>query len=183
MYTQEEFERDIRDHRLEIMNICLDLMSDEEEDPEFPDYFTFIAKNNDTRTFLVFANGVIIDDETGMVSSLLFDYEGGLLGESKRQTLKEFTGGDGWQKVKISDDSWQHLEVGINYKVKGMSGLHEFLGWVDSATLEETYSEDPTTVILLFRDVAVNDEWEAYDYGDTFAWGSGAKPLIIKDAD
>lgn len=98
------------------------------------------------------------------------------------QTLKEYTGGDGWQKVKISDDSWQDLEVGIEYNVKGMPGVQKFLGWVDSATLKKTDSDDPTTIILLFRDIADGDIWEAYDYGDTFAWGSGATPLIVKDS-
>jgi len=95
--------------------------------------------------------------------------------------LNEYTGGDDWQKVNVSDDSWQHLEVGISYKVKGMPGTHLFKNWVDENG-QPTSSEIAEDVYLLFEDESDGELWEAYEFDGKFAWGSSATTLIIKDS-
>jgi len=98
-----------------------------------------------------------------------------------KRRLNEYTGGDGWQTVRVDDHSWEHLEVGVDYHVKGMPGVQIFKGWVDNRGLP-TDAEAAEEVWLAFEDEVDGDIWEAYEFKGKFAWGSGAKPLIVKAA-
>jgi hypothetical protein len=98
-----------------------------------------------------------------------------------KRRLNEYTGGDGWQTVFVDDHSWEHLEVGVGYLVRGMPGVQIFKGWVDSQG-NPTDSEDAEEVYLLFEDEDDGDVWEVYEFKGKFVWGSGAKPLVVKAA-
>lgn len=100
-----------------------------------------------------------------------------------KQLIKEATGGDG--KFELVDSSnWQHLEVGNDYLVKVGSERIEakFLGWFTKDELEASPDdEDFKNIDLKFADLDDGMEWTAYWFEKSYAAGSGAKKLYVKE--
>jgi len=101
----------------------------------------------------------------------------------KEGALKEATGGDG-KLEKVTEQNWQHLEVGNTYLVKAGRDRTQsnFVGWVDKNG-EHTDNEDPTQVDLKFVDVKDGFEWTAYHHDGGYAVGSSADALYVKETD
>jgi hypothetical protein len=101
--------------------------------------------------------------------------------ESKAVRVTEATGGDG-KLERVTEQNWQHLEVGNEYLVKhGRMKLKcGFVGWVDQQGAP-TESEDPTQVNLKFVELGTGKEWEAYFFDGGYAVGSSADKLYVKE--
>jgi len=69
-YSQEDFETEVHILRTELLEILDDMLLTE-EDLEFPEYISTKEISANPRTFMLFADGMIVDEQTGMNINIL----------------------------------------------------------------------------------------------------------------
>lgn len=69
-YTQEDFEKDVHILRDEMLDALYDLQN-LDDDPEFPEIFSTKEISYEPRTFMLFADGIVVDEQTGFVTNIL----------------------------------------------------------------------------------------------------------------
>lgn len=98
-----------------------------------------------------------------------------------REEINRLHEATGEVKEAVDANNFDHLEIGNDYKVSGMPGKHQFIGWFDESGEIASIDLPTEKTRLKFLDINDNEEWDAYYFNRYFCWGSSAKKLIVKE--